>query len=109
MKDFEQRFFQLLGLAQRAGKVVSGHDLVINEIRRGKARLVLISQDAATATKQKVKTKGSYYNIKVVEIGNRETLGHAIGKEQRVVLAVTDEGFANKLLIILGNNVGVNK
>lgn len=107
--NVEQRFFQLLGLAQRAGKVVSGHDVVMSEIRRGRARLVLISKDAASATKQKFMDKGKHYNIKVVEFGNRESLGHAIGKEQRVVLAVIDEGFASKLLIILGNNVGVNK
>ena len=36
------KFLQLLGLAMRAGKVVSGEELVIREIRSGKAQLVIL-------------------------------------------------------------------
>ena len=34
-------------------------------------------------------------------IENRETLGHAIGKEARVVVSILDEGFAKKLMTLL--------
>ena len=34
-------------------------------------------------------------------IENREVLGHAIGKEARVVVAILDEGFAKKLMTLL--------
>ena len=34
-------------------------------------------------------------------IENREMLGHAIGKEARVVVAILDGGFAKKLLTLL--------
>lgn len=40
------KFLQLLGLAMRAGKVVSGEELVIREIRSGKAQLVILAEDA---------------------------------------------------------------
>lgn len=47
------RWASLLGLAQRAGKVVSGEELVVKEVQRGRARLVLLSQDASVNTEKK--------------------------------------------------------
>lgn len=97
-----QPFFQLLGLANRARKVVSGEELVLNEIRKQAAKLVILAADASEATHKKFRDKCKYYKIKCVQVGDREALGQAIGKQQRVVLAVTDEGFAAKLLVKLG-------
>lgn len=98
----EQQFFQLLGLANRAQKIVSGEELVLNEIRKQTAKLVVLSNDASDATKKKLQDKCLYYKVKIVEVGDRDTLGQAIGKQQRVAIAVLDEGFAAKLLIKLG-------
>ena len=44
-----------------------------------------------------LQNKCHYYDVTLVEAGDRGTLGDAIGKEQRVVLAVLDEGFAEKI------------
>ncbi len=41
-------------------------------------------------------------------VDTREQLGHAIGKDARVVVAILDEGFAKKLLRCSMNNTGVN-
>ncbi|TLS37369.1 YlxQ family RNA-binding protein [Pseudalkalibacillus caeni] len=92
----------ILGLAQRAGKIISGEELVVREIRRKKARLVLLAGDASENTKKKITDKAHYYKVPVVFVDNRASLGHAIGKEHRVTAAVLDEGFANKLIAILG-------
>lgn len=98
----ENHFYQLLGLAYRAKKIVSGEELVLNEIKKKTAKLVILSNDASNQTKQKFQTKCLHYKVKLVQVGDRVRLGQAIGKEQRVVLAVLDEGFATKLLIKLG-------
>ncbi len=98
----EAKFFQLLGLANRARKLVSGEELVLNEIQKKTAKLVILSEDASEATKKKFQNKCLFYDIKLVTVGDRATLGHAIGKERRVVIAVLDEGFSAKLLINLG-------
>ncbi len=89
--------FNLLGLAMRAGKVVSGEDGVLDAIRSSNARLVIISLDASENTKKKILDKCSFYQIDWLEFGDRTRLGHAIGKWERVVLAVTDPGFAKKM------------
>lgn len=98
----QQQFFQLLGLANRAQKIVSGEEFVLNEIRKQTAKLVILSNDASKATKKKLQDKCSYYKVKFVEVGDRVMLGQAIGKQQRVAIAVLDEGIATKLLIKLG-------
>lgn len=82
----------------RAGKVVSGEELVLKEIRSGKACLVLLAADAQKNTEKKIADKCSFYNVPLLRCGNREQLGNAIGKEARVVVAVTDKGFARLLM-----------
>ncbi|MBA4602085.1 YlxQ family RNA-binding protein [Thermoactinomyces mirandus] len=92
------KLLQQLGLAMRAGRVVSGEEFVLKEIRSGKAWLVLLAVDAGRNTKKKIADKCSFYNVPLMRCGNREQLGKAIGKEERVVAAVTDQGFARLLM-----------
>ena len=91
----------LLGLANRARKIISGEELSLKEIRRGKAKLVLLSKDASTNTVKKITDKCKSYDVPFRMIENREMLGHAIGKDARVVVAILDGGFAKKLLTLL--------
>ena len=93
----EQKIYSLLGLAARARKIATGEDLAIEAIRSGKAKLVILSGDASDNTRGKVTDKGAHYGIPVHEFGTRYELGHAIGKEARVTLAILDSGFAKKL------------
>ncbi|WP_252503570.1 YlxQ family RNA-binding protein [Sporosarcina sp. Marseille-Q4943] len=90
------KIFQLLGMAARARKLITGEELVVKEVRSGNARLVIVSEDASKNTQKKVNDKCSFYNVEKHVFGSREALGHAIGKESRVVLALTDAGFAKK-------------
>ena len=50
---------QLLGLAARARKVISGEELVVKEIRNGNAKLVLLASDAAGNSSKKYINKFS--------------------------------------------------
>ncbi|OCA85435.1 50S ribosomal protein L7 [Bacillus sp. FJAT-27225] len=95
------QWMSLLGLANRARKVISGEELSIKEIRSGKAKLVLLSADASSNTAKKVTDKCSSYSVPYKIVDSREELGSAIGKEARVVVAVLDDGFATKLMTLL--------
>ncbi len=92
---------QLLGLAMRARKIVSGEGLVITAVRNGQARLVLLASDASDNTAKKVKDKCSYYGVSCVTTGDRHSLGHAIGKDGRVTVAVTDGKLAESIQRLL--------
>ena len=93
----QDKFHSLLGLASRAGKIVSGEELVVKAIQKGNAYFIVISEDASQNTLKKVVDKCTYYEIPYKITSNRERLGHAIGKHARVVLGVTDQGFSNAL------------
>lgn len=96
-----KEWMSLLGLSSRARKIVSGEELVIKEIRNARAKLVLLSEDASANTTKKISDKCTYYQIPLRIVNDRYILGQAIGKDARVVVAVTDSGFANKLMSLL--------
>ncbi|MRX70633.1 YlxQ family RNA-binding protein [Bacillus lacus] len=96
-----QPWFSLLGLANRARKVVSGEELVIKEVRQSRAKLVILSEDASDNTAKKVTDKCHFYQVPLVKVEDRYTLGQAIGKDARVTVAIVDQGFAAKLRSLL--------
>jgi ribosomal protein L7Ae-like RNA K-turn-binding protein len=94
-------WMSLLGLANRARKIISGEELSVKEIRNGKAKLVLLSADASANTTKKITDKCKSYQVPYKLVEDRHLLGQAIGKEARVVVAVLDDGFAKKLMTLL--------
>ncbi|XEC97149.1 L7Ae/L30e/S12e/Gadd45 family ribosomal protein [Paenibacillus tarimensis] len=86
-----------LGMAMRAGKLITGEDTVLKAIRQRKARLVIIAGDASDNTKKKFYDKCGSYDVDIMEAFDRETIGSAIGKAERVLIAVSDNGFATMI------------
>jgi len=81
----------------RAGKLVTGDEGVMAAIKSGETKLVIVAEDASDNTRKKFKDKCSYYRVPLIEFGTRDELGASIGKAERVVIAVTDKGFAHML------------
>ena len=94
------RFFRMLGLATRAGKVAKGTPLSLDAVRHRKARLVILSAYASEGTKKKITSKCAFYSVPLVIVCiTPERLSHTVGKEKPLVaLAVTDERFATEIL-----------
>ena len=83
-----------LGLAMRAGDIACGEFLTEEAIRSGKARLVIVAEDASDNTKKKFRNPCQYYRVPFALYGSKETLGKAVGKEFRASMAVLNPGFA---------------
>ncbi|MDG5788991.1 YlxQ family RNA-binding protein [Evansella sp. AB-P1] len=94
-------WLNMLGLASRARKLVTGEELVIKAIQKQKVHLVIVSEDASINTKKKVSDKCTFYNIPYIIKGDRGTLGRAIGKDERVIIGIEDKGFSNKISSII--------
>ncbi|MEE3419673.1 MAG: ribosomal L7Ae/L30e/S12e/Gadd45 family protein [Lachnospiraceae bacterium] len=92
--EVRKRVFGYLGLAKRAGKLVSGEMMAEDTIRRGKARYVLIAGDASENTRSKFHRMCTAHDTPVSDFADRESLGHAVGTEYRSVCVMTDEGLA---------------
>lgn len=87
----------MLGLATKAGKIASGEFAVEKTIKEGKAYLVIIAEDASKNTIKHFSDMCEYRKIHYVIYGKKEELGHAIGKEERASIVVTDRGFATSI------------
>lgn len=84
----------LIGLATKAGRIVSGEFMTEKEVKSGKAALVIVAGDSSDNTKKKFQNMCEYYKVPIHFYGDKDTLGHAMGKEFRASLAILDEGFA---------------
>jgi ribosomal protein L7Ae-like RNA K-turn-binding protein len=96
-----KKILNLLGLAHKSRNLVSGSFMTEKIVKNGTARLVIVSNDASDNTKKLFGNKCEFYQVPIYIHGNSEELGHAIGKEARVSLAVTDLGFAEALKKLL--------
>ncbi|MDD2958112.1 MAG: ribosomal L7Ae/L30e/S12e/Gadd45 family protein [Lachnospiraceae bacterium] len=97
------KVLSLLGLAKKAGKVVSGEFSTESAVKSAKAYLVLVSEEASDNTKKKFRNMCTYYEVPIYLYGNKEELGKCIGQEFRASLAVTDQGFSKAIEKQLGN------
>lgn len=93
--------YRFIGLAYRARKVATGETSIMKDLRAGKVKLLLLASDASEPTKKKWLDKSNAYDVTCIEAGNREALAHAIGKEDRVAIAILDQGFAKKMRSML--------
>lgn len=84
----------LVSLAAKAGKVASGEFCTEKEVKSGKAALVFVADDASENTKKKFRNMCDFYKVPIYFYKDKDTLGHAIGKEFRASLAILDAGFA---------------
>ena len=88
----------LISLATKAGKTASGEFCTEKEVKSGTAALVIVADDASDNTKKKFKNMCEFYEVPIYFYGDKDTLGHAMGKEFRASLAVTDAGFAKGII-----------
>ena len=94
----QNKALSLLGLAIRGRNLVSGEFQTENAVKSGHAMLVIVAEDASANTKKLFSDKSSYYGVPVYQYGTKESLGEAIGKEQRSSLAVCDAGLAQAVM-----------
>lgn len=103
------KIYSMIGLAMKAGKVAFGSDMCEDKIKRKDASLIIIAEDASINTKDKFIKLASLYNINIVVFGEMDLLSSSIGKSNKGVFAVLDNGFGNKILQMVKELKGANK
>lgn len=86
-----------IGLAMKAGNVVSGEFMTEKAIKDGDAYLVIVAKDASANTKKKFKNSCEFYKVPYLELADKDILGNSIGKEFRASIAITNKGFATSI------------
>lgn len=99
---FTSRFYSMLSLCKKAGKLVSGESKCENAIRAKNARIILLSNDASKNTKKKFVNSSIYYKVPLYTMQEgKDALGGAIGDGQRSVVVIIDDGFAAQMVALL--------
>lgn len=101
-KEMKQtKVTNLLSMAARARRVVSGAFAVEEAAKKGQARFLLLAEDIEPSSKEKYEQLSKKYNIPAAAFLTKETLGACIGKDVRAAAALLDDGFAKKLQALL--------
>lgn len=93
---------RLLGLARRAGAVAAGTQRAREAVRSDRAKLLLVAGDAAELQRQKVERIALKKGVPKVIVADRVALGAAVGGPPLSAIAVTEAGFAQRLMERLG-------
>ncbi len=86
----DSKVLRMIGLAQRAGKVITGTELCEKAVKSRKAKLVILAREASPSTVKIFEN----LPVDIVFVESRELLGKYTGKKSRTVAVITEEGFA---------------
>lgn len=85
---------RLIGLATRAGKVITGLELCEKAVKSNKAKLIILTKETSDNSKKMFIDSG----IDIVYLESRDVLGKCTGKETRSVAVITDKNFSSAVL-----------
>ena len=93
----DNKIYGLLGISAKAGKVISGTDIVLENISKGKIALVIVAEDASEKTKKNIKYFCEKENVDMIVFGDIFKNSKAIGKQNRAIIAVKDVNLAEAI------------
>lgn len=93
----QSRALSMLGMATKAGKTASGEFSVERMVKSGKAKLVIVAEDASDNAKKNYTDMCTFYKVPFYIMFGKDELGHSMGKQARVSACVMDEGFARAI------------
>lgn len=98
MNQNDRKILSYIGLCAKAGRIASGEFSTEKALKEGSANLVIVAEDASDNTKKNFSDACTYRGIRLLIKFDKNSLGHAIGKEMRASLAIKDEGFAAAII-----------
>lgn len=93
----DESVYQMIGLCMKAGRLLSGNEQVLEALKAGKGTFLIVAKDSVERTKNDYITVAKKKNIDYVLWGEKEKLGHAIGKGIRTALLIIDNGFSQAI------------
>lgn len=72
----------LLGICAKAGKIISGADACLEDMKSNKIKLIILAEDASEKTKKNYVYFGEKYNIPVIITDTTDNLSKAIRKKE---------------------------
>jgi hypothetical protein len=97
----EERIASYIALANKAGKVVSGSDMVGEILKKNRdiPKIILVASDVSEDIGNRMRGMAAQYGVEHATLFDKERYGNLLGKSQRSVIAVQGNGFTEKLKI----------
>ena len=99
------RIYSFLGLAAKAGKIVSGEESCERALKKSLVSLVIVAEDASHNTKKKFLDACKFRNIEIRIFGQKDMLGKFTGKNIRSVVSILDKNFSKRLMEMIDSSV----
>ena len=93
----DYNIYSMIGLATKAGKIVSGEFMTEKAVKSGAAYLVIVSEEASENTKKMFTNMCRFYKVPLHIFGTKEDLGASMGKQFRASAAIIDPGFSKAI------------
>ena len=87
----------LLGITAKAGKMLSGTDLVLEEMAKKHVELVIIAADASLKTIKNMQYYCEKENVEMIIYGTIFDNSKAIGKHNKAVIGIKDKNLADAI------------
>jgi len=99
IRSMEDRIASYLALANKAGKVTSGSDLVADTLRKKTSvnKLILLATDISEDIGKKLRGLADLHGVTHVTIFTKDHFGELLGKGLRSVVAVQGDGFVDTM------------
>lgn len=88
----------LLGFAQRAGKAASGESASVANLKKGKASLVILAEDASERTRSSFSRLCDDSGVPYRVFSTKLELGLALGRTPRSIVTILDRNFGKSIL-----------
>jgi ribosomal protein L7Ae-like RNA K-turn-binding protein len=101
-RQMRERILGYLGLANRAGNIISGSSLVCDAIRGDKKPgLALVAVDVSGSIGEKIISLAALHHVHAEKIMTKDEFGAILGKSLRSAVAVKQGGFVVRLASVI--------
>lgn len=102
LEVLQERILGFVGLAMRAGSVVSGSEMVRKAAGRGEIEFVLVAADASESIRDRVVGAARAGEIAWTCLLSKESLGSRIGKSHRSAIGIRNAELAGSIRSLAG-------
>ncbi len=98
VRHLAERIGSYLALANKAGKVVSGSDMVVEAFKRRTPGVLFVAADISADSRERFVSLANRAGVPLIELFTKEQLGALLGKEMRSVAAIEQGGFIASIM-----------
>ena len=99
----ERKLASYMGFAAKAGKIAAGTNTCIFTMAKGKAMLLIVSEDLAENSREKLIAAARQNRVEHRVFGHADDLAHYTGKYGAGAFCVADRNFAEVIVQTIDN------